>query len=171
METVKSCCRVKKKIRPTQLQPIMGSHNAFSSLQPRVADNKYDNWCPDYLEVLKRVEKVNEDIIDRHLGKRRQSRPSIRQRVQVLVTGGHLEPKTIKYRNVASSADGSPHILITCDCLSSTTSVMHTLHAVFEEKSSGEYVVDLSSCSCKKGELFCSHSIGFLYLISIICNY
>ena len=27
---------------------------------------------------------------------------------------------------------------------------------------------DLSSCSCKKGSLFCSHCIGFLYLISIV---
>ena len=157
MDTVKSCCRVKKKIPPTQLQPIMGPHNASSSIQPRVADNKYDNWCRDYLEVLKRVEKVNDDMIDRHLGDRRHSRPSIRKRVQVLVTGGHFEPKTIKCRNVESSADGSPHILVTCDCLSSTTSVMHTLYAVFEDKGSREYVVDLSSCSCKKGELFYSH--------------
>ena len=29
---------------------------------------------------------------------------------------------------------------------------------------------NLSSCSCKKGSLFCSYCIGFLYIVSVIQN-
>jgi len=45
---------------------------------------------------------------------------------------------------------------------------MHTVYAVFEDAPGGRYMLDVSSCSCKKGEWFCSHSIGFLHMLGII---
>ena len=60
--------------------------------------------------------------------------------------------------------------MFTVECLSSKTSVIHTVYAVFEDKEFGKFMRDLSSCSCKKGSLFCSHCIGFLYIVSVIQN-
>ena len=45
---------------------------------------------------------------------------------------------------------------------------MHTVYAVFEDKPGGKYCMELSSCSCKKGAHFCSHSIGFLHIAAIL---
>ena len=83
-----------------------------------------------------------------------------------LVCGGHFHPKSIQCRNVESS-NGMDCVLVVCECLSSKTSVVHKTYAVFEDKPDGKYQIDLSSCTCKKGEYFCSHLIGFLYLVSI----
>ena len=95
------------------------------------------------------------------------SRPSIRHRVMNLYRCGHFHPKSIQCRNVESS-NGMNCVLVVCECLSSKTSVVHKVYAVFEDKPDGKYQIDLSSCSCKKGEYFCSHLIGFLYLVSTI---
>lgn len=81
--------------------------------------------------------------------------------------GRFYDPKSIQCRNVESTEDGTECILLTCKCLSSLKSgVVHTVFAVFEDKQNGSYLRGLSSCSCKKGSHFCSHSVGFLYLIS-----
>ena len=32
-------------------------------------------------------------------------------------------------------------------------------------------MVNLSRCSCKKGQYFCFHLIGFLYLVGIVQNH
>ena len=69
----------------------------------------------------------------------------------------------MRLRLVLSS---TPCILIRCKCLSSKSSVLHTTYAVFEDKTDGKYLVNESNCSCKKGEHFCSHLIGFLYLVN-----
>ena len=45
---------------------------------------------------------------------------------------------------------------------------MHAVTAIFEDKSNGKYRVDESNCSCKKGEHFCSHLIGLLFLLNTI---
>ena len=45
---------------------------------------------------------------------------------------------------------------------------MHTVYAVFEDAPGGRYMLDVSSCSCKKGKWFCSHSIGFLHLLGVV---
>ena len=94
------------------------------------------------------------------------SRPSFRERVEHLFEGGHYDPKTITCRNVEIKCDGTPCIMFSCKCMSSKSSVMHAITAIFEDASEGRYRVDESNCSCKKGEHFCSHLIGFLYLIA-----
>lgn len=96
------------------------------------------------------------------------SRPSIRVRVRNLFRGGHYDPKTIECRNVETKSDGTPCIMLMCKCLSSKSSVMHQVTAVFEDEPNGKYRVEESNCSCMKGEHFCSHSIGFLYLLSVV---
>ena len=117
---------------------------------------------------FKSFEPITDDVIDRHLGDQRLSRPSIRNRVKKLFDGGFYEIKSIKTRKMESKENGVPCILVCVNCLSSKTSVMHTVYAVFEDAPGGRYMLDLSSCSCKKGEWFCSHSIGFLYLVGVV---
>ena len=131
-------------------------------------DSSVDHWEIEYVSEAKQFELVTDDVIDRLLGEQRQARPSIRERVKKLIDGGFYEIKSIKLRKMEVKDNGAPCILICINCLSSKTSVMHTVYAVFEDKPNGRYLLDLSSCSCKKGEWFCSHSIGFLHLISII---
>ncbi len=107
-----------------------------------------------------------DDIIDGHISESRCDRPSMRERVMKLFRGGFYDLKTIKCRNVRTSSDMTDAVLICCDCLSSKTKVMHTVYAVFKDKPGGKYLVNNSTCSCKKGELFCSHSIGFLFVMA-----
>ena len=45
---------------------------------------------------------------------------------------------------------------------------MHSIYAVFEDRVDGKYLVSHSSCSCKKGEHFCSHSIGFMFIMALL---
>lgn len=165
---VENCIRVQKPQRLPALQPIVGVYDAYKSIRTRKAQNQYDNWNRDYFSVASNQEFITDFAIDRYLGESRKSRPSIRQRVKNLFEGGHYDPKSIECRNVESKVDGSPCMLIRGKCLSSKSSVMHTVYAVFEDEPNGKYSVDLSSCSCKKGEHFCSHLIGFLYIIHVI---
>jgi len=166
MTMIQRCRRVDKQLSTSPLQPIVGDHNAFNSIKSRLAGNENDNWNSAHLDILKQTELITDDVVDRLLGSKRMSRPSIRHRVMNLVCGGHFHPKSIQCRNVESS-NGMDCVLVVCECLSSKTNVVHKTYAVFEDKPDGEYQIDLSSCTCKKGEYFCSHLIGFLYLVSI----
>lgn len=157
-----------RPVSPAPLTPVAGKHDGLESLKMREVGTEYDSWSRNYLSVAKRLQQITDDVIDLHLGERRASRPSIRSRVKRLVGGGHYNPQSIKCRNTESKEDGTKTILMCCECLSSKTSVVHTVYAVFEDKPDGKYRRDLSSCSCKKGELFCSHSIGLLYLVAIL---
>lgn len=165
---VRSCLRIHKPIQSPPLQPIASQHDGFIAIKIRADDNEYDNWSRNYSELAMKLKGICDDYIDNLLGEKRKDRPSIRKRVQLLVNGGFYDPKTIKCRNVESKADGTKCVLLCCDCLSSKTSVVHTVYAVFEDRKDGVYLLDLSSCSCKKGGYFCSHSIGFLHFLSIV---
>eukprot|EP00957_Ditylum_brightwellii_P143714 10949225-Ditylum_brightwellii.AAC.1 len=74
----------------------------------------------------------------------------------------------MKCRNVALKADDTKYILLCCPCLSSKSNVIHTVYVVFEDKLTGKYLQKLSSCSCKRRAIFCSHSIGLLNTIIAI---
>lgn len=104
----------------------------------------------------------------------RANRPSLHERVKKLVESGNYNIKSISCRNVESTDEGSlgtKCILFRFDCLSSRTSVIHQVYAVFEDKKDGKYMINLSSCSCKKGQYFCSHLIGFLHIVGIVQNH
>jgi hypothetical protein len=163
---VANCIRVNKLERLPALQPVVGEHNAYRKIRSRSAQNEYDTWNRDYFSITAKVQFITDDARDIYLGETRKSRPSIRQRVANLFNGGHYDPKTMDCRNVETLTDGTPCVLIRCKCLSSKSSVLHTTYAVFEDKPDGKYLVDESNCSCKKGEHFCSHLIGFLYLVN-----
>ena len=150
---VQRCRRVDKPISMTSLQPSAGKHNAFTSIELREAANEYDNWSKNYIAVLKRTEYITDDVIDRLLGPKRMSRPSIRHRVMNLYRCGRFHPKSIQCRNVESS-NGMNCVLVVCECLSLKMSVVHKVYAVFEDKPDGKYQIDLSSCSCKKRRVF-----------------
>jgi hypothetical protein len=137
----------------------------YKGLRPRVANNEYNNPNRDYFYVASNLQLFDDSAIDKHLGPVRMSRPSIRVCVKNLFLGGHYDPRTITCRNVEAKDDGAPCVVMSCKCMSSKSSVLHTVYAVFEDKPNGDYLKELSSCSCKKGEEFCSHSIGFLYLM------
>ena len=91
------------------------------------------------------------------------SPPSIREQVERLFEGGHYDPKTITCRIAETKSDGTPCIMFSCKCMSSKSSVMYAITAIFEDATDGRYRLDVSKCSCRKGEYFCSHLIGFLY--------
>ena len=78
------------------------------------------------------------------------SHPSIRVRVQRLFEGGHYDPKTITCRNVETKSDGTPCIMFSYKCMSSKSSVMYAITAIFEDATNGRYRVDESNCSCKE---------------------
>ena len=162
--------RLQRPVSAAPLQPIVGQHDGYFGIRPRSlpGDASVDHWQTDYVAEAKRCELVTDDVIDRLLGEKRRSRPSIRERVKKLIIGGFYEIQSIKLRKMEIKDNGAPCILFCVNCLSSKTSVMHTVYAVFEDKPGGCYKLDLSSCSCKKGEWFCSHSIGFLHLLGII---
>lgn len=167
--TVVNCLRVEKQLSATPLKPIAGIYNGFKSIAPRPSDNgELDQWCEDCSPTLSMVEFITDDVIDGLLGKLRSNRPSIRRRVKNLVAGGHYDLTSLKRRDVVTRNDGKECVLICCSCLSSKSGTMHTVYAVFEDTPDGKYLIDASSCSCKKGEHFCSHSIGFLYMVRVI---
>mmetsp|Transcript_22307 Transcript_22307/g.36684 ORF Transcript_22307/g.36684 Transcript_22307/m.36684 type:complete len:659 (+) Transcript_22307:219-2195(+) len=167
-EAVMRCLRASKAQASQPLMPISGVYNGFKAIEPRQAGNEFDLWNEDCSTPMSKLEDVTDDVIDGHLGEVRLGRPSIRKRVKNLVEGGHYDLASIKCRNVSSKNDGKECILICCECLSSKSNTMHTVYAVFEDKDDGKYILDASSCSCKKGEYFCSHSIGFLYVTRLI---
>ena len=101
----------------------------------------------------------------------RADRPSLHEQVKRLVESGSYSIKSISCRNIKSideDANGSKCVLFRFDCLSSRTKVIHQVHAVFEDEKDGEHMIKLSSCSCKKGQCFCSHLIRFLHIIGIV---
>lgn len=152
-----------------KLQPIIGTHDdGFMRIQTRVANNEYDNWNNNCFDVAKKLTHITDDLIDEYIGKLRCDRPALRQRVSNLVDGGFYDLQTLKCRNVETKEDGTECVLICCDCLSSKTKFMHCIYAVFKDRTDGEYLVSHSSCSCKKGEHFCSHSIGFMFIMALL---
>ena len=157
-----------KPICAEPLKPIVGQHNAYKGVNMRQQNDEYDTWNHRYLDVVKRLQLVTDSAVDEYLGKKRACRPSIRRRVKRLFNGGHYNPKSIICRNVSSKEDGTNCKMLCCECLSSKTGVVHHLYAVFEDKPGGKYIRKISSCSCKKGELFCSHLIGFLYVVAVL---
>jgi len=158
-EAVKRCIRVMKGQTRGRLLSTYGSHNGLKAVAPRQAVNEFDTWNADCSAPVSKLERITDDVIDGHLGKVRSCRPSIRQRISNLLRSGYYDLTSIKCRNVLSKNECEDCILICCDCLSSKSSLMHTVYAVFEDKVAGNYKIDESSCSCKKGEYFCSHSI------------
>ena len=168
VSTVLDCLRLDKTIRRPRLQPIIGQHDGFFGIRPRVAGNSFDNWNADCLDFIKRLEPITDNIIDALLGPERKDRPATRLRVMKLFSGGFYDLNTLKCRNVEAKSDGSKCVLMCCDCLSSTTKVIHKIYAIFEDKTNGKFLLKISSCSCKNGPYFCSHSIGFLFTISIL---
>ena len=161
-----NCLRVQKPIIDCPLEPIAGLHDAYRQITSRHAGNAYDTPNNDYFSIVAKLKPVTDDDIDEYLGDMRMCRTSIRVRVKLLFEGGHYDPKTIKCRNVEAKIDGTPCIMISCKCMSSKSSVMHSIAAIFEDTEEGKYRVEESNCSCKKGEHFCSHLIGFLHMIA-----
>jgi len=164
---VRSCLDKDKPVQANVLKPIVGIHDGFHKIQMRLAGNDLDTPSQKYVALMKKFELISDDVIDRELGNR-QGKPCIRSRVKKLINSGNFHASSIRCRNVQCKETSIPCILCTIECLSSKTSVIHTIYAVFEDKDGGRFMRDLSSCSCKKGSLFCSHCIGFLYLISIV---
>ncbi len=163
--------RLQQPIAAVPLKPIVGQHDGYFAIRPRTSATgapEEDHWQMQFVDQMKLLEGITDDVIDRYLGEKRRSRPSIRNRVKKLIDGGFYDIKSIKSRKMEKKVDGTPCILLCINCLSSKTSVMHTVYSVFEDKPDGRYILDVSSCSCKKGEWFCSHSIAFLYLVGIV---
>ena len=166
-KTVINAQRVKKKISPVALEPVEGEHNRFAGILPRQLGNEYDNWCCSFVAPMKKLWQIDDNVIDRHLAERK-GQPSIRGQVQRLISSGNYDVGTIKCRNIAARDDVRNCILFNVDCISSTTRFVHKVYAVFESCDGGEFLRSLSSCSCKKGEHFCSHAVGFLYVVGIV---
>ena len=89
----------------------------------------------NYFFIAANLELISDDSINEYLGYRRMSRPSFRERVEHLFEGGHYDPKTITCRNVEIKCDGTPCIMFSCKCMSSKSSVMHAITAIFEDTS------------------------------------
>ena len=82
------------------------------------------------------------------------------------MNGYHYNPQSIECMNVKSKIDGQYCILICVECLGSKkTRVIHTVHAVFEDRF---MLSPCSTCSCEGGALFCSHMLGCLYLLGLV---
>ena len=170
IERLVNCCLdLQKPVSPPMLLPIVGQHDGYFAIRPRSGvSSEENNWSTIYVDTVKRCEPISDAVVDGLLGEKRRVCPSIRCWVKLLVTGGFYKPKSIKWKKDDSTKDGTPCVLFCINCLSSKTSVLHTVYAVFKDKLDGKYMLDLSSCSCKKGQWFCSHSIGFLYIMAII---
>ena len=93
----------------------------------------------------------------------------MRSRAMLLLKGGNINPCSIQCCNVTSKIDNSSCLLLRCEALSSVRPVIHTIHAVFEDKEDGDFLSSpLSTCSCEDGSLFCSHMIAFLLVLGLV---
>jgi len=164
--------RVNKPLSDDPLTPITGAHDGYRLIKNRIARNDRDTWNNNFVEQMHNIKTMNDKVLKHYLDSgNRADRPSLHERVKRLVESGSYSIKSISCRNVESideDTNGSKCILFRFDCLSSRTKVIHQVYAVFEDKKDGEYMIKLSSCSCKKGQYFCSHLIGFLHIIGIV---
>ena len=138
---------VKRCIRGWLL-PTYGPHNGLNAVASRQAGNEFDTWNAYCSACASKLELITNDVIDGHQGKPRSWCPSIRQRISNLLRSGHYDLTSIKCSNVLSKNNCEDWILISCDWLSSKSSSMHTVYAIFEDKVAGNYKIDESSCSC-----------------------
>ena len=92
---VKRCELVDRQVEThAPLAPLVGTHNPYSQILTRNANNERDNWNKEYLSIVKNLEAITNDYIDNCMGIIRAGRPSIRHRVKKLVGGGHFHPKS-----------------------------------------------------------------------------
>ena len=166
-ETVRECLRVNKGISDSPLTPIAGAFDGFAYIRNRSAGNEYDTWSRNYLPKVQMLEKMTDATVKEKIGIR-YDRHSIHERVLRLVQGGNYDVKSIQCRNVETIDSKEQCILLRLDCLSSKKTTIHQLYAVFEDKPGGTFLMDLSVCSCRKGQFFCSHMIGLLHLLHIL---
>ena len=154
-------------VQPPEGQPSEGGYNPMEVLTYRDANNKYDTWNEDYYTICQNISHIETNDINPRVV---ALVPNCKKRATLLVQGYHYNPKTIKCMNVKSKIDGSPCVLVCVECLSSIkTKVIHTVHAVFEDKDGGRFLISpYSTCSCDDGALFCSHMLGFLYLLQLV---
>ena len=150
---------------PPAIKVLMGQYNGFECLEPRIAGNAYDAWNNDYFSLVMKLKEVTDDYLNDKL---EGSLPGIRGRASLLFEGGNLNPSSINCCNVKCSITGKSCVLMRCEALSSKRSVIHTIHAVFENTENGDFMPSpLSTCSCEDGSLFCSHMVAFLVMISV----
>ena len=155
-----------KPVLPPSIKVLMGKYDGFEALQTRIANNKFDTWDRDYFTLAKLVADVSDTYMEEKLN---GALPGMRERALLLLKGGNINPLSIRCCNVTSKIDNSPCVLMRCEALSSVRSVIHTVHAVFEDKESGDFLSSpLSTCSCEDGSLFCSHMIAFLLLLGLV---
>lgn len=174
-QTVNIYRTIPRFVCPPEMQLTVGEYNSMEVLTHRTANNKYDTWCNDYHGVCKMVGTIDDNAVDPQVV---ALVPNSQRRACLLVYGYHYNPKSIRCKNVSSRINDSPCILLCVECLGSkktwhtvngkTVKLIHTVHAVFEDKPGGRFLLSpYSTCSCDQGALFCSHMLGFLYLLGL----
>ena len=145
----------------------VGEYNAMEVLTYRDAHNEYDTWNKDYFTICQKIRRIDNNAVDPRVV---AFIPNSEKRASLLVFGFHYNPQSIECVNVESKIDGSKCIMFRVECLGSKkTRLIHMVHAVFEDKQGGVFLLSpYSTCSCDDGALFCSHMLGFLYLLGLI---
>lgn len=121
--------------------------------------------------MVKRLQHVTDELVDDIFGVEWKS---IRERAILLVQGGNYDLKQVEARNVGStvSEDAQDLVLIRCPCYGSERDVEHMVHMCFRDVGDGGLgsfmVSPFSSCGCEDGDLFCSHMLGWLLVLSLI---
>ena len=166
---VRNCLAAGRSPESETAQPEEGQHNGEAGVKPRSNLPAEDvNWKRDYFDMAKKVEAMTDETIDKYIGPKRCTRPALRERVDKLVRDGNYNPKSFICRKVECRETGDPLMMLRVDCLSSKTGVVHKVFHMYEDKEGGKFRLALSSCSCKKDNHFCSHSIGLLFIIGIL---
>ena len=165
---VDNCLHLEKEITSPPLRPIAGLHDGLRKIISRQAGNEYDTPSRNYFFIAANLKLITDDGIDEYLGDIRMNCPSIRERVGRLFEGGHYDPKTITCRNdVETKSDGTPCIMFPYKCMSSKSSVMYAITAIFEDATNGRYRVDESNCSCKESTFV---RINLVFCINAMSN-
>lgn len=158
-------------VLPPELQPKQGKYTGFEALRIRDEGDEPEHWNSDILPVVKMLKKPDTEYLNRHFGSIQNGDDvaGINERGFLLAQGGNFHLESACCLKVQSKITKGAMVLLRCYCLSSERSVIHSVHACFEDAEDGEVVIaPHSTCSCEDGDLFCSHLLGLLLVMRLM---
>jgi len=167
VELVEQARKLPLTIFPPSINIKDGKYSGFEILSPRVAGDPYDTWNRDYMKQLRELRVLNDREVNIIFGK---GVNGVRERGQALVEGGNYRIDSLTCRNVMSKdpSDRSDLVVFRCNCRASQKPDVYIVHLVFEQTTGGSFrSCPYSTCSCRDGELFCSHMIGLIVILGL----